>query len=135
MHHNRLRRRLRPPSPLAPNELATNSSTTRRLTKEHWRLFSPPPLTASAFRDRIQDVHSKTSSRLVCWIGEERVIDGGQREPGLVLRQEHLAGAPADGAASREPGQPERAKKVSTLGLGFKPRERDMQQWVIGKEI
>ena len=40
-------------------------------------------------------------------LGEERVIDGGQREPGLVLLQQHLAGAPADGAAFRKPGQPE----------------------------
>ena len=62
---------------------------------------------ASAFGHRIQDFQSKTLSRLVRLVCEERVIDGGQREPGLVLRQEHLAGAPADGAAFGEPGQSE----------------------------
>ena len=30
--------------------------------------------------------------------------------------------------------KPDEAKKVSALGVSFKPRERDMQQWVIGKE-
>jgi hypothetical protein len=71
---------------------------------------------------------------LVHWIGEERLLDGSQRKPRLVLRQQHLASASTDGAVFREPHQAEGAKKVSAFGVGFKPRERDMQQRVIGKE-
>ena len=52
---------------------------------------------------RIKDFESKTLSRYVRWIGEERLIDRGQREFGTMLRQQHLAGARADNAVLREP--------------------------------
>jgi hypothetical protein len=90
--------------------------------------------TTSAFGHRVQDFESKTLSELVRWVSEECFIDGGKRESRLMLCQQHLASTSADGAAFREPGQAEGAKKVSTLGVGFKPRERDVQQRVIGKE-
>jgi hypothetical protein len=48
-----------------------------------------------------------------------------------VLSQQHLAGARANGAVSRKPGQTKRAKKVSALGISFKRRQRDMKQRVI----
>ena len=58
-------------------------------------------------RHRIQDFESKMLSRRVRWIGEERPIDRAQGEFGTVLCQQHLAGASADSAASREPRQAE----------------------------
>jgi hypothetical protein len=47
-----------------------------------------------------------------------------------VLSQQHLAGARANGAVSRKPSQAKRAKKVSTLGISFKSRQRYMKQRV-----
>jgi hypothetical protein len=81
-----------------------------------------------------QPLYAKTElSRLIHRIGEERLLDGGQREPRLVLRQQHLACAPANGAVFREPRQGQGAKKVSALGVSLKPGKRDMQQRVIGE--
>jgi hypothetical protein len=37
----------------------------------------PGSYTASAFGRRVQDFQSKALSRLVRWVGEERVVDGG----------------------------------------------------------
>ena len=42
---------------------------------------------ASGLAHCVQDFESKALSRLVRGVVEKRVVDGGQREPGLVLRQ------------------------------------------------
>jgi hypothetical protein len=77
------------------------------------------------------DFESKTSSGNVCGVYEKRLIDCRQGEFGTLLREQHLAGARANNAVFRESGQTERAKKVSALGIGFKPRQCDMEQGVI----
>ena len=59
--------------------------------------------TASVFGHRVNDLLSKTLSKLIRWIGEKRLLDGGKRESRLMLCQQHLASTPADGAAFREP--------------------------------
>jgi hypothetical protein len=82
---------------------------------------------------RVQNFGLEALSGRVGWIGEERFIDRSQCQLRPVLRQQHLAGAPTDNAVFREPCQAKGAKKVSAFRVSFKPRERDVQQRVIGE--
>jgi hypothetical protein len=82
----------------------------------------------------LQDSESKSLSSCSGRVGKERPIDRGQRHLGAVLSQQHLAGARANGAVFRKPGQTKGAKKLSALGISFKRRQRDMKQRVIREE-
>ena len=83
---------------------------------------------------RVQNFGSEALSGQVGRIGEECFIDRSQCQLRPVLRQQHLASAPAENAVFRKPSQAEGAKKVSAFRVSFKPRVRDVQQRVIGQE-
>ena len=52
---------------------------------------------------RVQNFGSEALSGQVGWIGEECFIDRSQCQLRPVLRQQHLAGAPAENAVFRKP--------------------------------